>query len=61
MVNQRDEISLRPLEFTFCIMVFGRFSLDLYVKYPRLFRIKIRFNIYCMRSVDQDLCESLYL
>ena len=61
MVNQRDEISFRLLEFTFCITEFSRFSHDLHVKSPRLFRIKISFNIYCVRNVDQAFRESLYL
>ena len=46
-------ISFRPLAFTFCIMEFSRFSHDLRVKNPRLFRMKIIFNIYCVLSVDQ--------
>ena len=61
MGNQRDEISFRPLEFTFCIMQFSRISQALHVKNLRLFRIKISFNIYCVRSVDEAYCECLYL
>ena len=50
--GRRDEISFRPLEFTFCIMDFSRFCQALQVKNEKLFRIKISFNIYCVRSVD---------
>ena len=32
----------------FCILKFGRFSQDLHVKNPRLFRIEISFHIYCV-------------
>ena len=56
-----DEISFRPPESTFCIMEFSRFSQDLHVKNPRLLHMKISFNIYSVRSVDEAFCESLYL
>ena len=54
-------ISFRSLEFTFCIMESRRFRQDLHVKNPRVLRIKININIYCMLSVDQAFYESLYL
>ena len=60
MVNQRDEISFRSLELNFCIMKFSRFSEDLHVKNQTLLPIKISFNIYCVWSIDQAFCESLF-
>ena len=36
-------------------------SQDLHAEHPRLFCIKISFNIYCVRNVDQAFYESLYL
>ena len=42
-------------------MEFSWFSQDLHVKNQKLFRIKISFNIYCVRSVDKAFYESLYL
>ena len=58
MWGQRDEISFRPLEFTYCIMEFSRFSQDLHVKNQKLFRIKISFNIYHELRIDQGFCQS---
>ena len=55
--GQRDEISFRPLEFTFRIMEFSRFSQELHVKNPRLLKPALR----CVRSVDQAYFEPLYL
>ena len=52
-----DKISFRPLQFTICIL---EVSQDLHVKNPRLLN-KISFNIYCVWSVDQAFCESLYI
>ena len=51
--GMRSHVDLR-------IMEFNRFSQDLHVKNPRLFRIKFGFNHYYVRSVDQAFfCEKL--
>ena len=44
--GMRSHVDLR-------IMEFNRFSQDLHVKNPRLFRIKIGFDLYYVRSVDK--------
>ena len=39
-------------------MEFSLFRQDLHVKNPKLFRIKINFNMYCVLIVDQAFCET---
>ena len=68
----KSEVKLAVIIFNVLVILIEtngkRFRLDLsnspfalwnlHVKNPKLFRIKISFNIYCVLSVDQAFCES---
>ena len=55
-----DDISFRPLQFTHSILESPPILPRLACKEPNA--IKISFNIiYCVRSINQAFCESLYL
>ena len=56
--SKRDVFSFRFLECVLFTVEFSRFSYDSHVKNPKIFRIKIRFNIYCVLIVDKAFVKA---